>query len=73
MVTNSFGNKKFHAAGEKAQHALMRGTVFSFQGWGGGGGVGRNFLFFSMFPSDSLKVPQVPKLFPKTFPTAPQF
>jgi hypothetical protein len=69
MVTNSFGNKKFHAADEKAQHALMRGTVFSFQGWG----RGRNFLFFFMFPSDSQRVPQVPKLFPKTFPTAPQF
>jgi hypothetical protein len=69
MVTNSFGKKKFHAANEKAQHALMRGPVFFLSGMGEGGIL----LFFSMFPSDSQKVPQVPKLFPKTFPIAPQF
>ncbi len=68
MVTNSFGNKKFPVANEKAQHALTRGSVLSFQGWGE-----RNVLVFSMFPSDSQKVPQVPKLFPKTLLTAPQF
>jgi hypothetical protein len=31
MMTNSYGNKKFDAANEKARNALMRGPVFS---WG---------------------------------------
>jgi hypothetical protein len=39
-------------------------------------GRGRLFLFFplfpNVFPSCSHGVPQVPKLFPKTFPIAPQ-
>jgi hypothetical protein len=30
MVTNIFGNKKFHATNEKAQHALMGASVFFF-------------------------------------------
>ncbi len=35
MMTNSFGNKKFHASIEKAQHALIMGPVFSFLRLGG--------------------------------------
>jgi hypothetical protein len=34
-----FWNQKFHGANEKAQHALMRGLVFSFLG-------GEDFIFF---------------------------
>jgi len=56
-----------------------RSTVVSKAGrrnWGGGGVWKRGFLGFflvpNVFPSDSQMVPQVPKLFLKIFPIAPQ-
>jgi hypothetical protein len=66
-------NKKFHAANEKAQHALMRGPVFFL-------GAEREGGFFPpcslcaliMFSYGSHQVPQVLKLFLKTFQIEPQ-
>jgi hypothetical protein len=52
MVTNSFGNK-FHAANEKAQHALMIGPIFFLLGvrW-----MKLFFCFFSLSPMCSEHV-----------------
>jgi len=70
MMTNSYGNKNFHAANEKAQHARMRGTVF-FLGAEREGGREDFFSACSlcaliMFSYGSHQVPQVLKLFLKT-------
>jgi hypothetical protein len=43
MITNSYGNKKFHAA----THALMRGPVFFFGAEREGGFVSRLFFMCS--------------------------
>ncbi len=65
-----FWKQRFHAANEKAQQALMRGLVFFFS-------EGEDFMFFFYgshhVPWGSQKLPQVPRLFLKTFPIAPQF
>ncbi len=73
MVTNSFGNRNF------MQSSMGRLSMCSW--WAlflpFGGGVGGVFFcfssLFSMCSSCSLEVPQVPNLFPKEFPKAPQF
>jgi hypothetical protein len=62
----------------KTQHALMMGPIFFFFGVGNGDFcVCVCVWLFSpipnMFLASSLEVPQVPKLFPKAFPIAPQF
>jgi hypothetical protein len=55
----SFGNRKFHAANEKAQNALMRGLVFFFFFFfHQGRDQGRDFLFSPMFSMCSHQVPK---------------
>ncbi len=46
MVTNILEIEISYVANGKAQHALMKGVVFSCWGWGGG----VFFCFFSLFP-----------------------
>jgi hypothetical protein len=65
MVTNSFGNKKFHSAYEKAQHALMRCQIFFF--WG----PGRDFLFFD--PSSQCVSIMLPSGSPISHMVYPEF
>jgi hypothetical protein len=73
MATNCFGNKHF-----MQQMRRLRG-VFVFLG--DGPGVSFVFLFVlnvfplssKVVPSGSRRVPQVPNVFPKTFPIAFHF
>ncbi len=62
MVMKRFGNRKFHAANEKAEEGLG----FFLLGLGGKGEIS---LFFLMFPSVLIKFPkysyQASKVFPK--------
>jgi hypothetical protein len=54
----------------------MMGPIFSFLGVWKGEFFKFGWVFsliLNMFPAGSLEVPQVPKLFPKAFPIAPQF
>jgi len=66
----SFGNRKFHAANEKAQNALMRGLVFFFSS---GERSGKGFSVFShvlnVFPSGSqvFNSPIAPRFYPVWF------
>ncbi len=74
-----FWKEKFHAANEKAQHALMNCTIFFlFEEWVGE----KDFLFFPLEEwageKDFLFFPLIPNLFPNIFPTmfqmvTPQF
>jgi hypothetical protein len=53
-----FWKKKFHAANGKAQHALMKGPVFSFLK---GQGERDIFLVPNVFSSNSQMVPKFSK------------
>jgi hypothetical protein len=58
-----FWKEKFHAANGKAQRALVNGPVFFFLI-----GAERDIYIFLLFSNGS----QVPEVFPKMFPIAPQ-
>ncbi len=57
MVTNSFGNRNFmQPIGRLSMHSKCL-DLFSLK-FGVGGGVGRGeFVFFHLFPTCSLQVP----------------
>ncbi len=61
-----FWKEKFHAANDKAQHALLNDSIFFFLRKGGGDGGEGLFVFFLLFPMCSHHVPKVSK-FPKCF------
>ncbi len=78
---NSFGNRKFHAANEKAQHALkVPFFSFPFTFWVVGRGEEDFFSFFPLFPTCSHSssqwvlnmFPRFSTCSPKVFPIAQQ-